>query len=138
MWQKLKRTLRSKPKPAAPLVWIAADVLDRTAAILRDSGDERYSHEGVVYWAGRRVGSESFITTCIAPAAETTRGSFATRSSTNARVVMYLANAGLELIGQVHSHPGSFVDHSEGDDDRALMPYEGFYSVVVPEYASLM
>jgi proteasome lid subunit RPN8/RPN11 len=48
---------------------------------------------------------------------------------------MYLASAGLELLGQVHSHPGSFVDHSEGDDEMALMPYDGFLSIVVPHYA---
>jgi proteasome lid subunit RPN8/RPN11 len=50
---------------------------------------------------------------------------------------MYLANAQLELVGQIHSHPGSFVDHSDGDDDMALMPYDGFYSLVVPNYASI-
>jgi proteasome lid subunit RPN8/RPN11 len=48
---------------------------------------------------------------------------------------MYLASAGLELIGQVHSHPGRCVDHSDRDDERALMPYEGFLSIVVPHYA---
>jgi proteasome lid subunit RPN8/RPN11 len=48
---------------------------------------------------------------------------------------MYLSSTGLELIGQVHSHPGEFVGHSKGDDRRALMPYEGFLSVVVPHYA---
>jgi len=90
----------------------------------------------VVYWAGHRAGDERFITTCIAPTAQTTRGSFSTSSVTNAKVIMYLANADLELLGQVHSHPGSFIDHSDGDDERALMPYEGFYSVVVPYYAS--
>ena len=47
---------------------------------------------------------------------------------------MYLARAGLELIGQVHSHPGRFVGHSDGDDERALMPYDGFLSIVVPHY----
>jgi proteasome lid subunit RPN8/RPN11 len=117
------------------VVWISADILDRTSDVLRQSGDRNQAHEGVVYWAGRRGGNESFITTCIAPAAQTTRGSFRTSSATNAKVIMYLAGAGLELLGQVHSHPGAFIGHSEGDDESALMPYEGFLSVVVPNYA---
>jgi proteasome lid subunit RPN8/RPN11 len=74
------------------------------------------------------------VTTCIAPAAETTSGSFATSSSTNARVITFLARESLELLGQVHSHPGRFVDHSHGDNERALMPFEEFMSVVVPYY----
>jgi proteasome lid subunit RPN8/RPN11 len=48
---------------------------------------------------------------------------------------MRLAEASVELIGQVHSHPGRFIDHSDGDDDRAFMPYEGFISLVVPDHA---
>jgi proteasome lid subunit RPN8/RPN11 len=130
------KSLLAPPQPSAPLVWIAAELLDRTAAVLHQSGDPRQAHEGVVYWAGRRAGNECFVTTLIAPSAQTTRGSFRTSSAANARVVIYLANAGLELLGQVHSHPGSLVDHSDGDDEDALMPYDGFYSLVVPNYAS--
>ena len=48
---------------------------------------------------------------------------------------MHLAKSGLALLGQVHSHPGAFVDHSAGDNERALMPYDGFLSIVVPYYA---
>ena len=48
---------------------------------------------------------------------------------------MHMAEAGRELLGQVHSHPGKSVDHSAGDERRALMPYEGFLSIVVPHYA---
>jgi hypothetical protein len=119
----------------APKIWVSAGLLDRTADILRQSGYSGESHEGVVYWSGRRAGTESFVTTCIAPSAYTTRGSFNTSSHANAKVIMYLATAGLELLGQVHSHPGEFVGHSDGDDEHALMPYEGFMSMVVPHYA---
>jgi proteasome lid subunit RPN8/RPN11 len=135
MWKWFKRS-KSKSASAAPAtVWISASLMERTAAVLRQSrvGDE--THEGVAYWAGHRAGADCFITTCIAPAARTTRGSFDTSARANARVVMYLANAGLELLGQVHSHAGRFVDHSDGDDERALMPYGGFLSIVVPHYA---
>lgn len=134
----MKIERRRHPTPQPPAVsptWLPAHVLDRTVDLLLQSGTLDDPHEGVVYWAGRRVGGECFVTTCIAPAAETTFGSFETSSQTNARVVMYLANAGLELVGQVHSHPSDLVGHSDGDDERALMPYLGFLSIVVPDYA---
>ncbi len=134
MWRWLKRA-KPEPRRAAPPIWLSGQLLERTAEVLRQSGQGGQAHEGVVYWAGRRAGDEYFITTCIAPAARTTYGSFDTSSRTNAKVIIYLADVGLELLGQVHSHPGASVAHSAGDDERALMPYEGFLSVVVPHYA---
>jgi proteasome lid subunit RPN8/RPN11 len=136
MWNWFKRKQR-RPNlqvPSAGTILIGANVIEETVSALRRSGTPDESHEGVVYWAGRRLGPDAVVTTCIAPAAETTYGSFATSSSTNAKVVMFLAQEGLELLGQVHSHPGRFVDHSHGDNERALMPYEGLLSIVVPHY----
>lgn len=136
-WFKRSRTTSEPVRSARvePVFWMTAGLLDLTVNVLRQSGKPHQSHEGVAYWAGKRSGQECFITTCIAPAARTTYGSFRTSSLSNAKVVMYLATAGLELIGQVHSHPGSLVDHSDGDEEDALMPYEGFLSIVVPNYA---
>jgi len=134
MWLRRKRA-QSKPDQALAGIWISTVLLERTAEVLRQSGGPGRAHEGVAYWAGRHAGGERFITTCIAPAASTTYGSFVTSTKANALVVRYLASAGLELIGQVHSHPGGLVGHSEGDDEQALMPYEGFLSIVVPYYA---
>lgn len=136
MWSWRKHS-RPSPKPAdqSTTIWIPARVLDRTVEVLRESGGPGHSHEGIAYWAGRRAGGDCFVTTCIAPAAQTTKGSFETTAHTNARVIMYLANVGFELLGQVHSHPGAWVEHSDGDDARALMPYSGFLSIIVPDYA---
>jgi proteasome lid subunit RPN8/RPN11 len=134
MWRWFKR-LQSQPGGSVPTIWIPANLLDRTVELLRQSGLRSKPHEGVAYWAGRRTANEYFVTTCIVPEARTTPGSFETSSRSNAKVIMYLAQSGLELLGQVHSHPGSFVDHSDGDDERALMPFDGFLSVVVPQYA---
>lgn len=136
MWNWLKRKPQRKKVeiPSCGTILIGAQVIAETVSALRRSGTPGQSHEGVAYWAGRRLGPDAVVTTCIAPAAETTFGSFATSSSTNAKVVMFLAREGLELLGQVHSHPGRFVDHSDGDNERALMPYEGFLSIVVPNY----
>lgn len=134
MWRRRKRS-SSRSGAGVPAVWVPASLLDRTVHFLRQSRDNFEPHEGVVYWAGRRAGKEYFITTCVVPSARTTQGSFVTSSETNAKVITYLASADLELLAQIHSHPGVFVGHSEGDDKRAFMPYEGFFSIVVPHYA---
>jgi proteasome lid subunit RPN8/RPN11 len=132
---RLFRKKREKAVPPACSVWMSCGLLLRTGEILRKSGTSDEAHEGVTYWAGHRAHNESFVTTVIAPFATTTSGSFVTSSASNAHVIAYLAKAGLELLAQVHSHPGRFVGHSRGDDERALMPYEGFLSIVVPDYA---
>ena len=49
-------------------------------------------------------------------------------------VIVELSQHRLEFIAQVHSHPGTYADHSTGDSQGALMPFEGFVSVVVPNY----
>lgn len=128
------RRHQSKAAPTASTVWVQQAALAQTVGVLRESGIAAEAHEGVAYWAGRRFRTGSIVTTCIAPTAETASGSFETSSHANARVVAYLATVGLELLGQVHSHPASCVDHSHGDDELAFMPYEGFLSVVVPHY----
>ena len=133
MWHPFRKSKPTQPS-AGPVTHIPVHILDLTVELLRKSGTADEAHEGIVYWAGRRVENESFVMACIAPAARTTYGSFATSSETNARVVISLADAGLELLGQVHSHPGNSVGHSRGDDENALMPYDGFLSIVVPNY----
>jgi len=134
MWSWPKRRARRRGPARSEVFWLSADLLDRTTDVLRQSRDGKIPHEGVAYWAGQHVGDGVLLTTCIAPAAITTRGSFETSVCANAQVVAYLGAAQLELIAQVHSHPGDFVGHSDGDDRRALMPYEGFLSIVVPHY----
>jgi proteasome lid subunit RPN8/RPN11 len=129
-----KKAKAAAPRPLPPILYLHETLLASTTAWLQAAGDERSAHEGVVYWAGKSFGREWVISTCIAPQAHTTRGSFRTSSGNNAEVIAYLATHRLELLGQVHSHPGQLVDHSDGDDEGALMPYEHFLSIVVPDY----
>jgi hypothetical protein len=92
-------------------------------------------HEGVVYLAGVETPEQSVALLAIAPTATTTWGSFQTDLDANAAVVSTLAGHGLTLIGQLHSHPGDWVDHSEGDDEGALVRFQGYWSLVVPAFA---
>jgi hypothetical protein len=117
-----------------PLVLIQESVVIATAKFLRSSRSRWSRHEGVVYWAGQECGLQWLITTCIAPEAKTTRGSFHVTAGSNARVVALLAELKLQILAQVHSHPGTWIEHSGGDDIGAFMPYEDYLSVIVPEY----
>jgi len=44
-----------------------------------------------------------------------------------------LADTGLRLIAQVHSHPGEAY-HSEADDRYAIVTVDGGFSLVVPDF----
>jgi len=109
-------------------------IVPEIGKLLRSYGDPE-AHEGVVYLGGVETPEQSAALVAIAPVATTTRGSFRTDLAANAAVVSTLATQGLTLIGQVHSHPGCWVDHSDGDDEGALVRFQGYWSLVVPAFA---
>ena len=125
---------RAVNAPVHPVVRVHEVALAQTLAALQSFGDAEGPHEGIVYWAGRATDTDWVVTTVIVPDAATTWGSFRTSAAANARVVALLANADLVLLAQVHSHPGTVVDHSGCDDRDALMPYPEFLSIIVPNY----
>jgi hypothetical protein len=130
---------RLRPIPADTSVvgrrlLFAHAIVPGIAKILRSYGGDE-AHEGVVYLGGVETVDQSVALLAIAPIATTSQGSFRTDLSANTAVVSTLATCGLTLIGQVHSHPGDWVDHSDGDDRGALVKFEGYWSVVVPTFA---
>jgi proteasome lid subunit RPN8/RPN11 len=119
------------------MIIIANEVITATIAVCQTKHRWGRRHESILYWAGTQTTrNDVLITTCIAPRAKTTPGSFRTTAADNARAISAMNNEGLQLVAQVHSHPGTLVDHSHGDVTGALMPFEGFLSIVVPEYGS--
>jgi len=93
-------------------------------------------HEGIVYLGGLELaGIGAVALSALSPQAETTWGSFKTGLQSNTEVVEALATQHLSLVAQVHSHPGEWVDHSDGDDEGALVKFDGFWSIVVPTFA---
>lgn len=116
----------------SPIFAITHAVIQASEQYLK--GGRWSAHEKVVYWAGVKRSDVWVVTTVIRPKAHTTWGSFKTSTNTNAEVVAFLSDAGLSLLGQVHTHPGKFVDHSEGDDEGAFMRTENYISIVVPNY----
>ena len=111
-------------------------VITHTCALLKSFAEKDMMHEGIVYWVGYETANLKVVTTCITPNAITTVGSFDTDEVANADVIRELSQWKSVLLAQVHSHPGRIVDHSDGDNERAFMPFNGFLSVVVPNYAA--
>lgn len=137
MLEPIERFLaRNKPISLCerPVIYLTKNVIEATANYVSSYGPSTEMHEGIVYWAGVPNDKAWLITTAIAPAAKTTSGSYHTSVSTNAYVIKTINELRLQLLAQVHGHPKSWVDHSEGDINGAFMPYEGFLSVVVPWY----
>jgi proteasome lid subunit RPN8/RPN11 len=116
-----------------PRVAISEAVVVQTEVLLRVS--RWRPHERIVYWAGFEMRTSCLVTTVIRPNAVMTGGSFRTTSQENAQAVAFMRSHNLVLIGQVHTHPSSYIDHSEGDDEDAFMRFENYLSLVVPFYA---
>lgn len=131
---------RARPVPiddrqVAPSLWIPEPLLLETERLLRSYGGEE-DHEGIVYWGGIENPAGAVALTAVSPTASTTWGSFRTEAEANADLVVALAGLDLTLVAQVHSHPGDWVDHSDGDDTGALVRFAGFWSLVVPDFAN--
>jgi proteasome lid subunit RPN8/RPN11 len=94
-------------------------------------------HEGIAYLLGQTNGSSTIVVGAIRPVSRTTRGSFDVSSIAMARVVRAATDAGLQVIGQIHTHP-KLAFHSNGDIDGARIAYDGYISIVVPEYGRLL
>ena len=93
----------------------------------------RRGHEGVAYVLGQTDGAVTLAIAAVRPQAATTRGSFFVSAPAMAQVVRTAIRAGLQVIGQVHTHPGKAY-HSDGDVEGARIVYRGFVSVVLPDY----
>lgn len=119
-----------------PYLLVPEPVTTSTIRGLQSHSPAHEDHEGVVYWAGVNLGDldAKLVTTCIVPEAVTTPGSFTVPAGSEAQVVQAIHDHNLQGIGHVHSHPGSWAGHSPGDDEGAGLVFDGYYSIVVPNY----
>ena len=113
---------------------IPQNVIADTEKILCDYAQCEPSNEGLVYWAGVRENNRITILSVIAPHTVSTWGSVSTSNRANFDVVKNLSDKNQIHLGQVHSHPGDWVDHSDGDDADASFKIAGMLSIVVPNY----
>jgi hypothetical protein len=121
---------------SGPKLFIPESVVAELDRLLPSYGGEA-DHEGVLYLGGFEVPrAGSAVSVALAPNADTSWGSFVTDLDANSAVVNALGDLSLGLVGQIHSHPGEWVDHSDGDDEGALVRFEGYWSIVVPRFAA--
>jgi proteasome lid subunit RPN8/RPN11 len=125
-----------EPRSSPPPLLVTEQVCTETARGLQSHSPPHESHEGVVYWAGvtDKLGAK-LVLSVIVPEADTTPGSYDISPVANAAVVEAVHGHNAELVATVHSHPGEMTSHSERDSKAAQLPHDGYYSVVVPNYA---
>jgi proteasome lid subunit RPN8/RPN11 len=129
---------RTKPLPVAAargrLVVTEAVVKATIRALRTFVGGDGEPHEGLVYWAGRIVGVDTYALAVVVP--ECKHGPLGVLADAGAMgTVAEEARAyRLAIIAQVHSHPGDDTRHSDGDDELVFMPFEGMFSLVVARY----
>jgi hypothetical protein len=117
-----------------PVVFVTERILEDTARLLSSFAIGEES-EGVVYWFGLELRKRAIVTTLVVPDADTSMGTVRTSAAANAEAVGAIAGTPLVLLGQAHSHPGEWVDHSIVDDRETFAQFPGAVSVVVPYYA---
>jgi hypothetical protein len=108
--------------------------ISHTERILSEYGRKKPPHEGLVYWGGQKEGDRITVAILIAPKTVSDYGRVSTSPRSNFDVVRLLNKYNGVQIAQVHSHPGTWVDHSLGDDDLAAFKVNGLVSIVVPRY----
>jgi len=113
---------------------ISKEVIAYTEAVLRENGNFSPPNEGFLYWGGIKEDRISLIDTVIAPKVESWQLRVTTSHYSNVQVVRSLSKFKKVQIAQVHSHPSTWVDHSEGDDEFAPFKINGLFSLVVPSY----
>ena len=99
----------------------------------------RRNVEGVALWAGIRDGNSFHIKRTIIP--EQSAGNiedgliYVVRGDELHRISLELFDTGMQLVAQVHSHPGEAY-HSDTDDAYPIVTVLGGVSVVVPNFAT--
>lgn len=90
-------------------------------------------HEGVALLLGRISGVKVAVLQSVRPRAKTSCGRFEIPTREMARVVALAMDLDLQIVGQVHTHPREAF-HSEGDEEGANIRYDGYVSIVIPDY----
>jgi len=127
---RVKKVIRAGTKQR---VFIPRPVLEKTTQFLRQLGDER--KEGMVFWGGIEViDGPIYVTTCFIPKISRASSiSVHVYPSEGAKVISEARKRGLEIVAQVHSHPGTAF-HSSTDDEYAFAYSKRFLSIVIRNF----
>lgn len=104
---------------------------------MREVGELGY--EGLAVFVGKSKGSLFEVTNIWVPQQQVHRSEDGLSVTVGAeelhRINVSLYRSGLELIGQIHSHPTDAF-HSDMDDEFAIANAVGAISIVVPDFAA--
>lgn len=106
-------------------------LLAQSLTLLRDCGRGR--EECVVIWLGNRSAPEH-VTRVVQPLHSAGRGGYRIDGAWLNDLWTELAEAGEQIIAQVHTHPGKAF-HSAKDDAYPILLQAGLYSLVIPQFA---
>lgn len=114
---------------------LPGNLLAASIEIMRPHG--RLGNEGLALWLGRVDGRGAQVTHVVAPRGPGFRASpLQLKLSWNAmaRLTDLADTLGTYLVGQIHSHPGLFLDLSEVDEKYGVR-CQDYLSLVCPHYA---
>jgi hypothetical protein len=115
-------------RPSAVL-WLPKQALEVTISTLR----QHRRLEAACFWYGRRdEAGNGFVKAVIAPFQLNRWGNYHIPSTSISAVSAATRSSGWVCLAQVHSHPGSSVEHSRYDDENASS--QRILSVVIPKY----
>jgi hypothetical protein len=117
-------------------VLVPRELADAAREHLRAAGQD--GCEAFVLWAGRRAGDTFDVLAALVPrqtAHRTPSGLLVEVDGDELlRVNVWLYDNGLQLVAQLHAHPGEAY-HSETDDAYPIMTQAGGLSLVLPDFA---
>ena len=118
------------------ITWtIPTDLLDTSVEVMRPHG--RFGNEGLALWLGKAEGTRVTVTHLVSLRGDGFRTSpLQLRLSWGAmsRLTNLADEHGTYLVGQIHSHPGRFIDLSDVDEKYGVR-CQDYLSVVCPHYA---
>lgn len=113
---------------------ITAGAVDRAERLLPSYRGPDGDHEGLVFLLGHESVELTVLTTALAPDADHGPGHvFCSEEAVGAAGRAARAQ-GLGILAQLHTHGRGWTEHSRGDDDLIVMPFEGMLSLIAPWY----
>jgi hypothetical protein len=91
-------------------------------------------HEGLVFLLGREFDGLTVVTSALAPDADHGPGHVMCDEAGVAAAASRARAHGLGILGQLHTHGRDWTEHSLGDDELIVMPFEGMVSLIAPWY----
>ena len=136
LWSAIIRPFRRTPQPLPRrTVVMTTQCRNLIAGQLR--GSMQQLHEGIIYFIGLTTGTTTLALSGVVPQTASTPGSVDVAASEIGKIVRAAAESGLQVVGQLHTHPGDAF-HSAGDLTGMRIRYPGYFSMVVPKYGTLL